>query len=331
MKFSFDNPLVMKILSVIVAIGMFLFVSSENNQMDPDAPSSTHSVTEVLTNMTVTTDVDNEEYYVSGVPESVSIRLDGPQPIIAQTVITQNFTIKTPNLNRLGPGEHLVELEVEGLSSEINYNISPSEARIQIQERETKDFDVSVDFQEEDFIAEGYEVTNIDQSHDYVTISGAKNTIDEIDEVKALVQPESGDITSDVTLPGNVVVLNEAGEPLNVSIDPTQIEVSIQVDSQEVELPIELVETGQMSSDYEYELELAEDQADTITVKGDYDKVSELDEFQVPVDLSGVTKSTSRQVPIILPDGIYEADLDQVTVQVTVRDQDEEENGGDEG
>lgn len=324
MKWNLDNPLFTKILAVVVAIGMFLFVSSENSRIHNNSQATSHTITEVLTNIAVTSNVDEEEYYVSGIPDSASIRLDGPQPLIAQTVITQNFTITTPNLNELGPGEHQVELVAEGLSDEINYNISPSSTTVRVEERKTENFDISLEFDEENYIADGYELANISASHQTATISGAESTINEIDEVKAIVQPNTTNITSDISTIGNIVVLNSSGEPLNVSIDPTRVEVQIDVESQQSELPIELVETGRPPRGYEFDISLVSGQPETINVSGDYDVISEMDAFEVSVDLSGVTESTRRTVPIVLPDGINNADLDEVSIRIDVSEEDNE-------
>lgn len=323
MKWNVDNPLLMKVISVIVAIGMFAFVSNENNNVNNGAVSTSHSVTEVLTNIAVTSNVDEEQYYVSGIPDSVSIRLDGPQPIIAQTVITQNFTVTTPDLNELGPGEHQIELVAEGLSNEITYNISPSETTVRVEERQTENFDISLEFDEENYIAQGYELANISASHQTATISGAESTINEIEEVKAIVQPNTDNIDSDISTIGNIVVLNSSGEPLNVSVDPMRVEVQIDVESQQTELPIELVQSGRPPSGYNYDLSLVAGQPETINVAGDYDVINEMESFEVPVDVSGVTENTRRTVPIVLPDGVSEADIDELTVRIRVTEEDE--------
>lgn len=322
MKFNIDNPLLMKIVAVILAIGMFIFVSGESDRIGTSNQMSTHSITEVLTNIAVTSNVNEEKYYVSGIPDSVSLRLDGPQPIIAQTVITQNFNITTPDLNELGPGEHRIELVAEGLSSELDYNISPSETTVRVEERQTSEFDISVEFDENEYIASGYEVSDIVTSHDTVTISGAESTIADINEVKAIVQPNSTNINSDLSTVGNLVVLNRNDEPLNVSIDPVSIEVRIEVQSQQTELPIELVESGQAPSGFDFELSLISNQPDTISVSGDYDTIREMDSFEVPVDLSGVTESTRRTVPIVLPDGVSDTDLNEINIRINVTEQD---------
>lgn len=325
MKWNVDNPLLMKIIAVILAISMFLFVSSENSRLGSSTQSSNHTITEVLTNIAVTSNVDEEQYYVSGIPDAVSLRIDGPQPLVAQTMITQNFNITTPDLNELGPGEHRINLVAEGLSSELDYNISPSEATVRIEERKTAEFDVELEFDENEFIASGYELTDMEASHDTVSVSGAESTINEIDEVKAIVQPNATNIASNISTVGKLVVLNSLEEPLNVSIEPTQIEVRIRVESQKIELPIELIGVGNEPEGYEYELALRSDQPETIEVAGNYEAIKDLDSFEIPIDLSGVTRSTTRTVPIVLPDEINEANIDEVNVRINVTSKNEED------
>lgn len=165
----------------------------------------------------------------------------------------------------------------------------------------------------------------MEASHDTVSVSGAESTINEIDEVKAIVQPNATNIASNISTVGKLVVLNSHEEPLNVSIEPTQIEVRIRVESQKIELPIELIGVGNEPEGYEYELALRSDQPETIEVAGNYEAIKDLDSFEIPIDLSGVTRSTTRTVPIVLPDEINEANIDEVNVRINVTSKNEED------
>ena len=321
MKWNVDNPMLTKILSVIIAIFLFMFVSYEgkNHTDNVMSGSSSHSVTEVLTNIPVEVDIDNEKYFATGIPNAVSIRLDGPQSVITQTVVTQNFTVKTPDLTELGVGTHKIELFAEGFSEELNYNLSPAVATIRVEEKLSQQYDVDVNFDRDEYVARGYDVEGIDLSEKQVTISGAESTLSNIHEVKAIIQPNQTNITSSFNVEARVVVLNKAGEPLNVNVSPSTVDASVNITSRKKEVAINLEQTGKIDPRFDYNISLATNELQKLEVSGDYDKIAAMEEIDVDVDLSGITESTTREVPIVMPDGVDEMSRNKVNVKINVQ------------
>nr|WP_244244606.1 CdaR family protein [Marinilactibacillus kalidii] len=278
--------------------------------------------------MPIDIDIDRDRYFVSGIPETATIRLEGPQAILTQTLAAQNFSIVTPDLNELGPGTHNVSLEATGVSNQLDYSISPSEFSLTIEQKRVEEHDVRVEFNASSHLSEGYSAGVPVLSSEKVRISGAESTMDEIADVMVVVVPEDSDITEDIDMTINVLVLNEIGDPLNVNIDPQQIDVTIPVEGTQRTVPIVLKEAGTVDENYNYTLEFAQGEPENVTVAGETEALEALKNFSVDVDVSGITESTVRTVPLILPEGITEVDPQELEVLIRVTT---EEEGTDTG
>lgn len=332
MKFNLDDPWFTRFVAALSALLLFAFVNYENQSVIRSTnPTDGASITssEIITNLPIDINIDGDNYFVSGIPDSATIRLEGPQAVLIQTTVTQNFNIVTPDLNEYGVGTHRIELEAEGLSSQLNYGISPSEITLTIEEKRIEDYEISVEFDEEAHLADGFSAGEPVLSSETVQISGAVSTMAQISDVRVVVIPDSSDITEDIEMTLNILVLDDTGEPLNVNIDPQQVDVLIPVEGTQRTLPIVLRESGTPEEDLEYTLEIAQGESENITVTGDSDSIEEMNNFPIDVDVSGVTESTVREIPIVLPEGVTDTDpknLDIVIRVSSAQDASEEEN-----
>lgn len=337
MKWNMDNPWITKLVALVFAITLFSFVALENqSRIRSTSPTDGASITssEVITNLPIDINIDRELYFVSGIPETATIRLEGPQAVLTQTLATQNFNIATPNLNELGPGRHTVGLEAEGLSNQLSYSIMPTELTLEIEEKIVEEHDVKVEFNEFAHLADGYTADAAVLSDETITISGAASTMEMISDVMVVVMPDGSDITDDIEMRLNVLVLDETGDPLNVNIAPQQIDVFIPVQGTQRTLPMNLEETGTPHEEYEYRLEFAQGEPENVTLTGESDVLEELENFSVAVDVSGITESTIRTIPLSLEDGISESSPSEVDVLIRVSpvedDDDDNNNDNDE-
>ncbi|GAA0371833.1 CdaR family protein [Alkalibacterium iburiense] len=328
MKWNMDNPWINRLLALVLSILLFSFVTFENqSRIRSTSPTDAASImsSEVVTNLPIDINVDRELYFVSGVPETATIRLEGPQAVLTQTLATQYFDIVTPDLNLLGPGRHTIPLEAEGLSTQLNYSIMPTEITVEIEEKRVEEHEVRVEFNESTHLADGYTALDPVLSNETVIISGAASTMDLINDVMIIVMPESSEIVDDIEMTLNVLVVDETGDPLNVNISPQQVDVVIPVQGTQRTLPIVLEQVGTPSEEYEYALELAQGEPDSVTLTGETDALEALTNFTVEVDVSGVTESTIRTVPFVLPEGITESDPSDVDVLIRVTPAPEDE------
>lgn len=333
MKWNMDNPLISKLVALVFAITLFSFVALENqSRIQSTSPTDGASITssEVITNLPIDINIDRDLYFVSGIPETATIRLEGPQAILTQTLATQNFNVATPDLNEYGTGRHTVRLEAEGLSSQLNYSIMPTELTLEIEEKVVQEHDVRIEFNENTHLADGYVAETPILSNESVVISGAASTMEKITDVTVVVMPEGSDITDDINMTLNVLVLDETGDLLNVNISPQQIDVTIPVQGTQRTVPMNLEEIGTANEEYNYALEFAQGEPENINLTGESDILEELNNLNVEVDVSGITESTIRTIPVTLPDGISESDPTDVDVLIRVSPRVDEDENDDE-
>src|SRR5690625_4866192 len=101
MKLNFDNLWIARIFSVLLALILFTFVNFENqSRFQSNEPTDGASIdgSEIITNLPIEVNVDTDRYFVSGIPDSATLRIQRPQAIIFQTIATQSYTVTTPNL-----------------------------------------------------------------------------------------------------------------------------------------------------------------------------------------------------------------------------------------
>lgn len=322
MKFDFDSPIVKRILSVLIALLLFTFVNIENQgrfqSSNPTDGASINS-SETISNLPIEVKIDTEKYFVSGIPDSATMRIEGPQAIIFQTIATQNFTVSTEDLNELGPGTHSVELVAEGLSNDIKSSISPSIVNLTIEEKEVDEYELAIEIDEEIDLAEGYEIIEPSLSQNMVTISGAASTMSKIDRVVVELSSDELSIKKDILSSAQVLVLDANGELLNVNVSPQRVEILAPVVRTKKSLPIVLEEGKGKVPGYSYKLSLSEDEEENLIVHGEPEAIEELSNYLINVNFKGLTETSLVKVPIgDLPEGIEEADRKEIEVLIEV-------------
>ena len=319
---NLDNIWVKRIFSLFLGIALFLFVNYEDQmRFQSNDPTDGASVrgTEILTNLPIEVNIDTERFFVSGIPDSATLRIDGPQAVLFQTVATQNFTVATPDLNKLGEGTHTIDLQVDGLSNDLNYSVSPSTITLTIEEKRVEQYEVGIEINENLDIAEGYEILEPTLTNNLVNLSGATSTMEKIDKVIVEVRSDDEEINSDILMLAPVLVLDVDGNPLNVNADPSQIEVLAPVVRTKKEVPIVLREgTGRVTG-YSYEISLSNSESESIILRGDPEAIESLSNFPITVNFDNMTESTLVTVPVgALPEGIEEVSRDEVEVLIEV-------------
>lgn len=323
MKFDFESPIVKRIIALLIALLLFAFVNIENqSRFQSSKPTDGASITtsETISNLPIEVNIDTEKYFVSGIPDSATMRIEGPQAILFQTIATQNFTVSTPDLNELGPGTHSVELVAEGLSNDIKSSISPSVVNLTVEEKEVKEYDLSIEIDEEIDLADGYEIIDPSLSQNTVTISGASSTMSKIDRAIVQLSSEDLEIKKDILSSAQILVLDSAGELLNVNVSPQRVEILAPVVRTKKSLPIVLEEGKGKVPGYSYKLSLGEDEEENLIVHGDPNVIDELSNFIIDVNFKALTETALMKIPIgDLPEGIEEVDREEIEVLIEVQ------------
>ena len=119
----YENKIVLAILSLILALVLFVFVKTERSSRSPLElfQNVSEVTTETVSNVPVNIEGDVEQYYVTGLPESVTVKLSGPSNIIDQILESKDFQVVTEDLTDFEEGNHYIQLHVKDASDSVKY------------------------------------------------------------------------------------------------------------------------------------------------------------------------------------------------------------------
>lgn len=304
-------------IALCCALWLFFYVSSPGVGSTRDSnQSNTSTVTKKTTiSVPLQLQADVDKYYITGYPETVKITIEGPSALVTATKNTQNFNLYL-NLKDLSVGQHRVQIKESGLNSELTYSIKPKYVTVNIQHRETKKFDVDVDYNK-DSLATGYETGKVEVSPETVTVTGAATEIEKI--AKVVVKPilPKG-IKSTFDQEVLVQALDKNGKTVNVTLDPQTVHVKIPITIQSKQVSINLKQKG-TSSSTSSSLSVTSD-VKTIRVYGTQDQIDAINSsIDIPVDVSDVNGNTKKSVNLAdaLGDKVAFTDPDTIDVSIT--------------
>ncbi|MGB6179527.1 CdaR family protein [Carnobacterium sp.] len=314
-----------KLVAFAFAVLLFTYVNYENNSKllttNPLNGVSTSS-SKIITNLPIVVDIDQDKYFVSGFPETASIEISGPTNIVSQTTANKSFDITAQNLDELGVGVHTINLVAEGLSSDLKYTITPPEITIEIKEKRVETFKVEVVFDEAN-LAEGYVAEEPTLNYDTVEISGADSTIEKINTVQAIVS-SSEEIKADFKKTVPVDAFDANGNQLDVIINPKEVTVSMDVNSNSKPLPLKLIQIGKPEENYDYELGIEDEKNTLLSVTGSPEALDKLSSYPLEIDVTGIDETTTKEVNLPLIDGLSSIAPEKITIRITVNKQEQQ-------
>lgn len=299
-------------ISFILTMALFVY-ASESSPSRQSSSVSVQTTSNTIGNVPVYVDIDSQLYTVTGLPEAVTLRVEGSSSSLLTVVGNGSYRVKTPNLNELGTGKHMITLQVTGLPSGVKGSVSPETVEIMIEKKATVELPVSVNVNRAN-LPGAYKNGQALVSPARVTISGPESLINQVEKVVANVTvPENtkADYTSSVT----VQALDATGKPLALKMEPEQVQVRVPITTNSKKVPIILTTTGSAGTQYSYQLK-----SDTkeVTILGAQEVLDKLTAIPVVVDVSQVTKTTTQVVKITLPTGVDSINPENISVEVVV-------------
>jgi YbbR domain-containing protein len=314
----FEKKWVLRGVSLLVALLLFAYVYSENYGLSTINRNSSISTStqETISNVPIQVDINTDRYFISGLPETVVLTLKGPQSVLMQTISAADYRVVTEDLNALGAGEHTVQLRVENLSNEIEYQLTPSRVNVVIEERVSIKSPVELRF-DESLVNPAYNAGNPVLSANTVTLTGPASTIARVKNVYVIVPAENG-LTNSINMNTVVQVEDSDGNKLNVSVEPQEVNVKIPITLYGKKVPLIVQQVGVPVENKQYAIEISGD--DVVTLTGDRALLEGIDQIALPVSVTGVAENKTQTIVIPLPSGSLTATPVSVEVTITVKD-----------
>lgn len=300
MKKVFNSRWTYRLISLFLAVCLFLYVSSSKSTSMQQAGNTggTNSTTLTATqrktvSVQLRLNVDSDKYFVTGYPEKVKVHLRGPAALVTATANTQNFRVFA-NLTGLKAGEHTVRLKQDGLNRDINYQIAPAAIKVNIQPRQTVSFPISVQY-DKSRIAKNYVAGSPNSDVNSVKATGAEGEIDRISRVVAqlnLPQNARKSINSEAV----IEALDKNGQTVNVILTPatTQVNLPITARGHSKKVPLRF-KPKNANSDQEYSFQSG---TRSVQVFGSESDLKAITEFDADVDVSDVKKQKTKTISL---------------------------------
>lgn len=312
----FNSKWFVRAISLFFAVLLFVVVQLEETKFQTDSriPSSGSDKVETLDNVPVDIRIDSEKFVVSGVPEFVTMSLEGSTGNLTPVIMTRNFEVYV-DLRDLGEGKYTVDIDYAKIPSELSVYIEPKTIEVEIEERASDEFDVDVDFINIDQLPEGYELGVPEVKPDTVRITSSRSVIDEIAIVKVYV--DVAGLTESINnreVPVNIY--DSQGNGLNVRVEPSSVVVSVPIDNPSKTVPLEVATTGELPEDYSLISITPElDELEVFAVSSVLDGLDGL--VTEEIDLSEISESGEYEVKADLAEGMNIAE-DSITVVIEI-------------
>ncbi|MDF0728656.1 CdaR family protein [Cytobacillus sp. S13-E01] len=311
-----NNRWVMKIIALLLALMLYMSVSFET-QPKPAGPSGLPIASrdvETLTDVPVTTYYDTENLVVSGIPQYVDITLEGPTSVTKTASLQRDIEVLA-DLSDLGIGTHNVRLQYKNISDKIEVTIEPADIKVTLQEKVSQSFPVEVDFINKNKLKDGYIAEEPIVKPNSVKITGAKEEVEKIVMVKAIV--DLNDVNETVEEEARVTVYDKEGNVINVDIEPSVVDITVPISSPSKKMPFKIKRNGTLQEGLS--VVNIEPVPNEITVFGPKEVIDKLEFIDgITIDLSELTEDTTLEVPIPIPEGVKKVSPEIIKINIDI-------------
>ena len=309
-----ENRLGLSIVALLLAL--FMFVNANNVFEDMNLfgnDSTTEDDTQFIEGIPVEVLYDEESYYVSGVPEEVTVELGGVNSNVKRLQATRNFEVILDLRNR-EPGEHEVFFTVNGLPENVSSTVQPETTNVTIQNLVSQTFEVQAEVSE-GRIGSSYQLDTVNVEPSTVTVSGGESTMNRIQYVRAMMSDTSS-ITDERVEEAEVSAFDAQYNKLDVSIEPSTVRIEIDVEELSKEIPVHLETAGEVADGRTLsEVELNHD---TIEIYGDSETLNSITSVTAEVDVEGMSSSGTKDVRLDLPENVTKSEPAVLEADVTI-------------
>ena len=305
-----DSPWVLRIVAFFLASLLFFSVRAEltssNNTADQEKAK-------VIRDVPVEVYYDDENLIVTGLPKTVNVTIEGPQTLVMSTSLKKDFSVFV-DLSHLLLGEHRVELQYENISDKLQVTLDPATVDVEIEEKITQEFRVDPEMNRR-LIDEGYILKGMTAEPATVFVTGAKSTIENISYVKATVKGEQGSNES-FTQEADVKVLDRDLNKLDVLIEPSSVNVKVEIAEYSRELPIRILQSG--ATPEGITIDSLTTDITTVKVYGKKSILDVLSEITLDVDVSKITETKTYEFELTLPEGVKKVSEPKIKVKAAI-------------
>lgn len=304
----FTNKTVSKIFSLILAVILYVAVNAASTNMTGISQSAT------LNEIPVNVICNYEIYEVSGIPDQVSVIVQGDMSDITLQKSATNALV-TADLSGLIEGTYTIKLTPTNFNNKLAVNIldTPS-VNVTIKKKVTTKYNISYDFVNTNKMDSRYALDAPVFDTTEVLIRASQDTIDSIACVKALIDVEG--VTGPFTRNANIVCYDNHGNIVECDIIPSTVVANVNVTSPSKEVPIIVRPTGNLLEGYAIDSIILD--YSTTTIYAPVSVLNMIDAVYLDVDVSSITKNTKLATDVKTPSGVTSISVTKVNMEIVI-------------
>lgn len=305
------------IASVSVFFSLLLFLtamSSSYKSTGSQVTGTTETYSHTVTNVPIDLKYDSDKYFISGYSYETEVYLTSVNRIKLDSEInadTRNFKV-VADLTQFKPGKQTVTLKLKNLPSGVSGVVNPKTLSVTIGKKKTKNFLVKPQVDSSQ-IAAGYEIKSIKSSIEQVEVTSDEATIQQIDHVIAKL-PETENLTGNYIGQVTLQAVSANGTILASVITPAKSTLTVKTKKLTKSVPVILHIVGDLDSslsDISYKLN-----KENVTISGSQDALDNINQIDVNVDVTGITKDTVKTVNLSAENVVVEPSV--ISAQLTI-------------
>lgn len=298
MRKRIESDLLLKILSVVFAFLLWMFVINTDN---PVIKKTFSDVPVDMLNEQVLDELNQTYKIESG--DTVSFTVKGKKDIVDR--LTKSDFRATADVSSMSD-VHAIPIKVEALRYKSQLDVDTGNATVKVVLEDVKSDQIPVVMEIKGKPASGYTVSIQTATPNLISISGPKSVVSRIKQIVAVVNVSG--VKKDVTMTQSVKCYDEDGDEVSqerIKLDTNKIKVKIGLSRTKV-VPFKVDTKG--STGKGYVLGSIDYQPKHIEITGSKEDLDKVDSIKLAkLDISDSTKSIEKTIKasdIKLPDGI---------------------------
>ena len=298
MRKRIESDLLLKILSVVFAFLLWMFVINTDN---PVIKKTFSDVPVDMLNEQVLDELNQTYKIESG--DTVSFTVKGKKDIVDR--LTKSDFRATADVSSMSD-VHAIPIKVEALRYKSQLDVDTGNATVKVVLEDVKSDQIPVVMEVKGKPASGYTVSTQTATQNLISISGPKSVVSRIKQIVAVVNVSG--VKKDVTMTQSVKCYDEDGDEVSqerIKLDTNKIKVKIGLSRTKI-VPFKVDTKG--SPGKGYVLGSIDYQPKHIEITGSKEDLDKVDSIKlVKLDISDSTKSIEKTIKasdIKLPDGI---------------------------
>lgn len=308
-----DRLLYSKRFLALVSLVITLLIFASIVYSESLASQITQS-TELTAEVEVVGDLD--EYEIVNVPETVQVLVTGAAVDVRSAQNLENYSAVL-DISDLGEGDHRVRLDRKGFSPLLKVIFQPEFVDINISRKVSLEFEVEPNYINNAQLEAQYILSNPVIENNVVTINTSQEKMSRISEVRALI--DVAQKTESFNSVAKVVAYDQDGQAMDVDIQPSEVNVSVEVSSPSRQVPIVVTTVGDIPNNMA--IENIEVDHPSVTIYGPEEVLNTIS--SIPATIYGPSLTDSEielKHTLVAPEGVRTMDVESVNITITLGD-----------